>query len=752
MFSGKVRLAKTNEMNFMNCVKFGLWASNVPRMKRWQPGEMLVFVIEKAIAGIGVVCGRPFRDFEKVWDGAVYPCRIPVRFITVYLPENRRSFEPVRNVFMKTVGKNYGTKVVNQTPLSPEVIRAIEEVLEGANNDLDEFMAELEDNLQREREARAEDVEQEMTSSTLKHLQNLSEEITYKKVPLEQRSPEDVLTVLLIQRVRNDPHRLDTITKQEFSKHLESEWRSWLSTISMEILKRNARDVLEQLGLMRPTDASFGKGRYLIVSDSHGKHTPSELFQMFHVVNHELRCNKVIHIGHILDDDGIISYRWHDFKNLVVVSRPEEALEIEKHIRKSLGAAEFDVVRDAVMLGNLEVSNQDLVQDYSKTMFGGAAIEPDMFPETVILSGHRQEVDTRVTYKGVNLVVSPGCVCEPHIQKAIRKVCEGDMVKVIKSQPEYTYTHRRRRHIYKMWDRGFAVVEVDAEGNYSIIPCRIQQVEMPDGSKQFCTAYFNRVFTENGPVEPDTKIMVAGDAHVPRHDPQILDILDQVAKDFKADIYVNLGDYMNYGSLSHHTLDRGEPVFDDMVKDYAHGRYILEKMSRWAKKRYILRGNHERFSRDFIRKNPQLTNILSFDLWLGCKSLGYEVVDYQDILTLGSTSFAHGDINRRSPNTIKRIFPDHPTFIGHFHRPQIKGDLFAVGLTGLMDQEYNAEAFSNWVHGFGLVVQYRGVSMATTIPIIDYQVMINSRSYTSGRDDFWQLPEYTTEVSFCFRE
>ena len=47
-------------------------------------------------------------------------------------------------------------------------------------------------------------------------------------------------------------------------------------------------------------------GRYLVVSDSHGKHTSRGMFRLLNNLNANLKFNAVIHVGHILDDDNDI--------------------------------------------------------------------------------------------------------------------------------------------------------------------------------------------------------------------------------------------------------------------------------------------------------------------------------------------------------------------------------------------------------------------------------------------------------------
>jgi predicted phosphodiesterase len=78
---------------------------------------------------------------------------------------------------------------------------------------------------------------------------------------------------------------------------------------------------LVKSGAKNPLNMTLTNGRYLVVSDSHGKHTSRGMFRLLNNLNNNLKFDAVIHIGHILDDDNDISYLWKDFSNFIVVAR-----------------------------------------------------------------------------------------------------------------------------------------------------------------------------------------------------------------------------------------------------------------------------------------------------------------------------------------------------------------------------------------------------------------------------------------------
>jgi hypothetical protein len=91
-------------------------------------------------------------------------------------------------------------------------------------------------------------------------------------------------------------------------------------------------------------------------------------------------------------------------------------------------------------------------------------------------------------------------------------------------------------------------------------------------------------------------------------------------------------------------------------------------------------------------------------------------------------------------------------FIGHIHRPEIRFGCFSIGLSGVLDHEYNEPESSNWMHGFGLCNQWAGVNFMTTIGIINNTCIINGKTYNPVNPDCWKMGKYQANVVYKFNK
>jgi predicted phosphodiesterase len=541
---------------------------------------------------------------------------------------------------------------------------------------------------------------------------------------------------------RGDPARLNGITEKEFLKKVNLDKKKLF--ISFAELKEKAEKELTKIGFKNPEEVRLGEGTYLVVGDSHGKHTKRSMFRLLEQVNRYVKPDKIIHIGHILDDDNDISYDWGKFNNLIIVAREEELRTIQDQRNKF--KFNFDVVRFSAHLGELEVSNQEMISDYVKTSI--ASLDPEIFNEQVIVNCHRVESFTRCTNEKPSYMVSPGCICEEHIITTIKQIdFDGDHTV---KQANWTgfSKYRRWRHMSKYWEQGMIVVHVDKHGNHTVIPCVIQKVQ--DG---FGTSYFDKIITSQGVFDPDKKIFVNGDLHCDLHDADILDIQEQICKDYKPDIQVNLGDTINNKALNHHFIDKGIPILNKKIMDESAQTYaILKRMSSWAKESHMIYGNHERFAQDFVDKNPQFGDMLDFRFLCSLEEMGYQLTELKDVLKINGVKFVHGDIVMYGqPGTkiekCSRTF-GRDVFVGHIHCPAIRFGCFSIGLTGKIDQEYNEPNASKWVQGFGMCNQYKGKNWATTIAIINRQCILNKKLYKPIDPSSWQLKGYKARIVY----
>jgi len=110
-----LRLTKIDEFQFLTCFKHQVWGSKTARFKNWNVGDHLVFIVGKAIAGLAQVSGSPYISKQIVWDNGVFPHRIPLKFLYVFLPENRLPIlGAIRETLTSIWGPSYGWGLLNQ--------------------------------------------------------------------------------------------------------------------------------------------------------------------------------------------------------------------------------------------------------------------------------------------------------------------------------------------------------------------------------------------------------------------------------------------------------------------------------------------------------------------------------------------------------------------------------------------------------------------------------------------------------------
>jgi predicted phosphodiesterase len=554
------------------------------------------------------------------------------------------------------------------------------------------------------------------------------------------------LATALVELSRHDIERLESIGENEFIKKTNA--KEAIQEFGFESIQKEALGFLYNSGHHRPKSISLKPGRYMVVGDSHGKHTRTRMFDLIKMANEYLAIDNIIHIGHILDDDNDISYHWADIDNLIVISKIEEANILEKVIKSE--KYNFEIVRNEIEVGNYRILNQDLIQDYVKTFVG--SLDQEIFPESVIVNGHRHEMDTRTTYKGTTFAMCPGSLCEKHIVKTIKQIDFTSGYQIKEARPDGFIKYRRMKHMYEFWQQGMIILELNEEGEVYTYPARIKKID-----DEYVTSYFDEIITSDNVYQPDSKIMVSSDHHVPSHDPKVFDIQDQFVKDYEPDIFVNGGDFVNGSALNHHAMDRNHPILDmTLLEEFSQANYILGKMAEWAPKKYMIHGNHERFLEDFTAKYPQLTDILNFKLLAGLEDHGYEVIDLLGVLELGDLKIIHGDMRMYGQKgnkfeKVSRTFGSN-TIMGHVHKPSMRFNCYAQGFCGQMDQNYNEVNASNWVHGFSICNQFRGHSFITPMNILDHKMFLNGKTYTSDNDDFWKdYNSYKVKISYSFK-
>lgn len=84
----RLRITKIDEYQFLTCLKHSLWGSRAARFKDWQEGDYLAFIIDKSLAGLAEVTGKPFQSKQRIWDP--HPIPLPSREREVKRHRTRR--------------------------------------------------------------------------------------------------------------------------------------------------------------------------------------------------------------------------------------------------------------------------------------------------------------------------------------------------------------------------------------------------------------------------------------------------------------------------------------------------------------------------------------------------------------------------------------------------------------------------------------------------------------------------------------
>lgn len=743
-----IRLVKISELDFLICLQNSLFGRKTGFVKEWEVGDYIVFVSDNMIAGVAKISGKCFQSTSPLWVNEDYPYRVPITFTHVYAKDERPSFLVHKEELEGVYGRSWGNVFVLRKTLPDHIQRSIWRNIESCDSNPGAVLDGIKRKIY-------EEIEQESDRAVAKFKEakkkNGDEEVSFE----EKR---EILTLRMIEFIRNDPERFESIlNKNSFAQTLTDMESNYLNEVGYADVRAQVKSLLEKQGLYRPLWTEYGPGTYVVLGDSHGDHTSQGMFRLIERISEFLSPDKIFHIGHITDDNGIINSSWRRIHNLTIVSRIEESHKIEVFLQKN--PSMIEVVRDGVWIGDIKVANQDLVSDYMTSRPSSQTIRKKPYVDITILNHHLHEFDT-IKCDDEKRIVScyPGCLCEKHVE-SMRKFLtydDGVLDKIQRNSPYNSRVQRRRWAIKDYWEQGILIVHVDKDMKYTIIPCRIKPVKMDNDKTEYAISYFDKIVSESGVYNPSKKTFINADIHVPLHDPVVLDVQDQVVCDYKPDVFINLGDIRNSEGLNHHRWERGEVVTDRLIDEAAGVHHILRKMSKWAKEKYVFYGNHERFARDFSERFPQFKGLVDFEFLSGYKQLGYSMVEHQQKLEIGDVVYIHGDMIKGGYSCpldgLASAFTNKTVVCGHHHYPSIRKGCYSIGYSAKRDQGYNEKTVTRWCHGFGLCNEYRGVSWVSTYVIENGAVVLNGKTYSSSDNDFWRVFRFKVELNYIPEE
>ncbi len=116
-----VRMAKISLNDFVESVKHGLWGSKINSLSKWNPGDKLIFNVDRKLAAVAEVTGEAFKDETPLWGNGTFPYRIPIKFNCILKENDMIPFnDEIIGTLMEEWGFNYGWGIVTKRAMSKE--------------------------------------------------------------------------------------------------------------------------------------------------------------------------------------------------------------------------------------------------------------------------------------------------------------------------------------------------------------------------------------------------------------------------------------------------------------------------------------------------------------------------------------------------------------------------------------------------------------------------------------------------------
>lgn len=236
------------------------------------------------------------------------------------------------------------------------------------------------------------------------------------------------------------------------------------------------------------------------------------------------------------------------------------------------------------------------------------------------------------------------------------------------------------------------------------------------------------------------KLLFLPDVHAPYHNRRALRLVHQVILEWRPDILVCLGDWLDNLAVSGHEPAKVRQAY--LKAEAATAATVLRNLTSTVPTRHFVMGNHEtRLGRYIARKAPALDGLLDVESLLGLE-LWDSVTPYNETLRLGKLNITH-DVGKAGANAHRSAAASFmgSTAIGHTHRmayevigrqegPPVVAAMFGwLGDASEVEYLHRAEA-KRWPLGFGTGrMEDNGVVHVTPVPIVNYRACVEGRLY-----------------------
>jgi hypothetical protein len=121
----RLRVVKVSLENLAVSMEHGVWGSAVARFRSWEVGDYIVFYTTDGVAALATVTGEAFDSNLMIWEGAIYPHRIPVSFLRSLSGSQRAETAAVMRQILRASLGSYGMRILKQSLLPSDIGTAI---------------------------------------------------------------------------------------------------------------------------------------------------------------------------------------------------------------------------------------------------------------------------------------------------------------------------------------------------------------------------------------------------------------------------------------------------------------------------------------------------------------------------------------------------------------------------------------------------------------------------------------------------
>lgn len=238
------------------------------------------------------------------------------------------------------------------------------------------------------------------------------------------------------------------------------------------------------------------------------------------------------------------------------------------------------------------------------------------------------------------------------------------------------------------------------------------------------------------------RVLICPDAHHPYADSQAWETFLAVARDWRPDTLVILGDFGDFYGVSGYTKDPARRL--SFAEELRAVNAELDRVEALRVPRVIfIEGNHEtRLARYVADKAPALAGIVDDVSLLNVQSRGWEWVPYGRSATVGKLHFAH-DVGHSGVYAARQSVAAMGANIifGHTHRAgchyesTVSGERHVgwtcgwLGDAEYIDYKHRARVLRENQHGFGVAYVERGTGHGWVhfVPILGGRCVVDGR-------------------------